>query len=126
MPRGAAPRVMQPEKPEPHLSLVDNIGIGDTVIEKAQEEQQTRLQVIEGVLHLDPVPGTRRTYRPRQAPVQAVVETIRVNAVAKGIALLIAGGNWQRCRMIDANTVVVYNHPIRRKKTNAGRTRNTR
>lgn len=130
MPLGATPRVLPPAKPEPHLSLVDNVGAADSIIDKAQEQQVVRLEIIEG-LQAAPTPeAVRRTRRRRtapQKPVVAPVEVTRVNQVAKGIAMLIARGDWTRCQLVNANEIVVHNHPIRQRRSrNAGRTRSAR
>lgn len=117
MPLGATPRVLPPAKPEPHLSLVDNVGAADSIIEKAQEQQVVRLEALESLQAVPSPLAVRRTRRRRtapQRPVEAPVEVTRVNRVARGIAMLIAGRDWTRCRVVNADTVIVYNHPIRK------------
>ena len=85
MPLGATPRVLPPAKPEPHLSLVDNVGAADSIIEKAQEQQGVRLKALESLQAVPEPLAVRRTRRRRtapQKPVEAPVEVTEVNRVA--------------------------------------------
>lgn len=127
MPLGAPSRVLPHVKPEPHLSLVDNIGIGATIVNEAQKQQDA----LQGAPPADPVQGARHPRRGARRPRTAPVEVTQLNGVTKGIALLIAAGDWSRCELvrdpdaIGGLAVKVHNNPIRGIRS-AGRTRDAR
>lgn len=111
-------RVLPPVRPGRHLALVDNTNCGEPIVAEAKRQQVSALQVAEelGVDLTEPKP--RRTRRPRASdrngPV--VVKKFAWNDVDKATqkeALLLAGGDIHRCKPINANTVVVTNHPER-------------
>lgn len=110
-------RVLPPVRPGRHLALVDNTNCGEPIVAEAKRQQATALHVAEeqGVTEPKPV---RRTRRPRASdrngPV--IVKKFAWNDVDKATqkeALLLAGGDIHRCKPINANTVVVTNHPER-------------
>lgn len=100
-----------------HLTLVDNIEAGESIVAKAQQKNDARMVAQElGVdLEVVEVPTRRRTTRKRQpnrnGPVETIVLWASVDPATKLHALMIAGGDIKRCKPVARDAVVVLNHP---------------
>lgn len=116
--KGAAARVLPKEKRRAHLSLVDNVEVGEPIVAEAQKQQETRLQRIDaGQTLFEQEPARKRAPRKpkRIAPVRRTFTYKgRCNPVALGVAELIQARHGGYIQKVNATTVIVTNHPPER------------
>lgn len=111
----APARVLRKEKcTAPRLALVDNVGIGETIVAEAQRQQHLHLLDPDRVTPVNRKAPRRpkpETHRNGPVEIRWVVPTIGVNQVALGVAELIQARHGGYIQIINSTTVAVVNHP---------------
>lgn len=118
--KSAPARVLPKDKPQPHLALVDNVGVGDPIVNEAVRQQETRLELIDAGLPLEtpkPTPRGRRTRTPKRiSPIRRTFTYKgRCDPVALSVAREIQARHGGYIQKVNATCVIVTNYPPERR-----------
>lgn len=113
--KGAPARVLPKEQRRPHLSLVDNVGVGDPIVAEAQKQQETRLERIDAGLTLREFEPARKRAPRKPKTIAPVRRTFtykgHCDPVALRAARAIAARHGGYVQKVNATTAIVTNHP---------------